>query len=187
MTPDRLNDHVKRVSGVTAGHLIRQRVLTEAKRALVFTGQPIHEMSYDLGFADPSHFARFFRKQTGDDAAGIPRGQGRLIRGYFGRGSRRRRVRLLQLAAPHHLHRLHQRARGVARFLLHAVILVERVVAGGIGLHVADVAAELRLMAGLDQAHVGEPAVQSARAPPRRRPRRRAPRRENTRPARWRG
>src|SRR5262249_19705896 len=32
MTPDRLNDHVKRATGVTAGHLIRQRVLTEAKR-----------------------------------------------------------------------------------------------------------------------------------------------------------
>jgi AraC family transcriptional activator of pobA len=65
MTPDRLNDHVKRVSGVTAGHLIRQRVLTEAKRALVFSGQPIQEISHDLAFADPSHFARFFRKQTG--------------------------------------------------------------------------------------------------------------------------
>ena len=65
MTVDRLNDHVKRATGVTAGHLIRQRVLTEAKRALVFSGQPIHEVSYDLGFADPSHFARFFRKQTG--------------------------------------------------------------------------------------------------------------------------
>jgi AraC family transcriptional activator of pobA len=65
ITPDRLNDHVKRASGVTAGHLIRQRVLTEAKRSLVFGSQPIHEISYDLGFADPSHFARFFRKQTG--------------------------------------------------------------------------------------------------------------------------
>ena len=32
ITPDRLNDHVKRATGVTAGHLIRQRVLTEAKR-----------------------------------------------------------------------------------------------------------------------------------------------------------
>jgi AraC family transcriptional activator of pobA len=65
MTADRLNDHVKRATGVTAGHLIRQRVLTEAKRALVFTGQPIHEIAYDLAFSDPSHFARFFRKQTG--------------------------------------------------------------------------------------------------------------------------
>jgi len=65
MTADRLNDHVKRATGVTAGHLIRQRVLTEAKRALVFTNQPIHEIAYDLAFSDPSHFARFFRKQTG--------------------------------------------------------------------------------------------------------------------------
>jgi AraC family transcriptional activator of pobA len=65
MTPDRLNDHVKRATGVTAGHLIRQRVLTEAKRQLVFTNQPIHEIAYDLAFSDPSHFARFFRQQTG--------------------------------------------------------------------------------------------------------------------------
>ena len=65
MTPDRLNDHVKRATGVTAGHLIRQRVLTEAKRQLVFTNQAIQEISYDLAFSDPSHFARFFRGQTG--------------------------------------------------------------------------------------------------------------------------
>jgi len=65
MTVDRLNDHVKRATGVTAGHLIRQRVLTEAKRQLVFTAQPIHDIADELAFADPSHFARFFRKQTG--------------------------------------------------------------------------------------------------------------------------
>ncbi|HVG51137.1 MAG TPA: helix-turn-helix domain-containing protein, partial [Xanthobacteraceae bacterium] len=46
MTPDRLNDHVKRATGVTAGHLIRQRLLTEAKRQLVFTTDPIHEIAY---------------------------------------------------------------------------------------------------------------------------------------------
>jgi AraC family transcriptional activator of pobA len=65
MTVDRLNDHVKQMTGVTAGHLIRQRVLTEAKRQLVFTSQPIQEIAYDLNFSDPSHFARFFRQQTG--------------------------------------------------------------------------------------------------------------------------
>jgi AraC family transcriptional activator of pobA len=65
MTVDRLNDHVKRATGVTAGHLIRQRVLSEAKRQLVFTTQPIHDIAKELDFADPSHFARFFRKQTG--------------------------------------------------------------------------------------------------------------------------
>jgi len=65
MTVDRLNDHVKRATGVTAGHLIRQRILTEAKRQLVFTTQPIQEIAEELAFSDPSHFARFFRKHTG--------------------------------------------------------------------------------------------------------------------------
>lgn len=76
MTSDRLNDHVKRAAGVTAGHLIRQRVLTEAKRELVFTNQAIHEIAYNLGFADPSHFARFFRKQTGMTPQDFRSGQG---------------------------------------------------------------------------------------------------------------
>jgi len=76
MTPDRLNDHVKRATGVTAGHLIRQRVLTEAKRQLVFTTQPIHEIAYDLAFSDPSHFARFFRKQTGTTPQDFREGRG---------------------------------------------------------------------------------------------------------------
>jgi AraC family transcriptional regulator, transcriptional activator of pobA len=65
MTVDRLNDHVKRATGVTAGHLIRQRLLTEAKRQLVFTTQPIQDIAEELAFSDPSHFARFFRKQAG--------------------------------------------------------------------------------------------------------------------------
>ena len=36
----------------------------EAKRQLVFTNQAIHDIAYALGFADPSHFTRFFRKST---------------------------------------------------------------------------------------------------------------------------
>jgi AraC family transcriptional regulator, transcriptional activator of pobA len=76
MTADRLNDHVKRATGVTAGHLIRQRVLTEAKRQLVFTNQAIHEIAYDLAFSDPSHFTRFFRKQTGTTPQAFREGRG---------------------------------------------------------------------------------------------------------------
>ena len=76
MTAERLNEHVKRAAGVTAGHLIRQRVLTEAKRQLVFTAQPIHEIAYELAFADPSHFARFFRKHTGTTPQAFREGQG---------------------------------------------------------------------------------------------------------------
>jgi AraC family transcriptional regulator, transcriptional activator of pobA len=65
MTPDRLNDHVKRATGVSAGRVIRQRVLTEAKRQLVFTDQAVQKIAEDLAFSDASHFARFFRKYAG--------------------------------------------------------------------------------------------------------------------------
>jgi hypothetical protein len=40
---DRLNDHVNRATGATAGHLIRQQLITEAKRLLVFTTQRIQD------------------------------------------------------------------------------------------------------------------------------------------------
>src|SRR5262249_44541022 len=65
MTPDRLNDHVKRAIGVTAGHLIPQRLLTEAKRQLVSTTQATTEFSSALGFSDPPPSARFSRKTPG--------------------------------------------------------------------------------------------------------------------------
>ena len=65
MTSDRLNKHVKRITGITAGQLIRQRILAEAKRQLAFSNPPINEIAYDLAYADPSHFVRSFRKDTG--------------------------------------------------------------------------------------------------------------------------
>ncbi|WP_170122065.1 helix-turn-helix domain-containing protein [Breoghania corrubedonensis] len=65
MTSERLNEHCKRVTGVTVGHMIRQRLITEAKRQLLFTDLAASEIAYDLAFADPSHFSRFFRNHTG--------------------------------------------------------------------------------------------------------------------------
>lgn len=65
MTPDRLNEHCKKAAGVTAGHLIRQRLLVEAKRQLIFTAHSVSEIAYGLNFSDPSYFSRFFRKYAG--------------------------------------------------------------------------------------------------------------------------
>jgi AraC family transcriptional activator of pobA len=79
MTPDRLNNHVKRATGVTAGRLIRQRVLTEAKRQLVFSNQQIHQIAHDLAFANPSHFVRSFRKYTGTTPQAFRDKGGRMI------------------------------------------------------------------------------------------------------------
>jgi AraC family transcriptional activator of pobA len=83
ITADRLNDHVKRATGVTAGHLLRRRILTEAKRQLVFTSLSVGEIAYDLDFADPSHFGRFFKKQTGTTPQAFrdPAAKARVARG----------------------------------------------------------------------------------------------------------
>ena len=43
----------------------RQRLLVEAKRQLIFTGQSVSEIAYSLNFSDPSYFSRFFRKYSG--------------------------------------------------------------------------------------------------------------------------
>ena len=72
MTADRLNDHVKRAIGVTAGHLIRQRVLIEAKRQLVFTNQAVHEIRTSLRFRSVA-FRTLLPRTDGDDAAGVSR------------------------------------------------------------------------------------------------------------------
>ncbi len=65
ITVDSLNEHCKTITGQTAGQLLRARVLTEAKRTLLFTDRSVNEISYDLGFSDPSYFTRFFKKAVG--------------------------------------------------------------------------------------------------------------------------
>ena len=79
MTSDGLNKHVKRITGVTVGQLIRRRVVTEAKRQLAFSNEPINEIAYDLAYADPSHFVRSFRKETGVTPRTFREKAGRLI------------------------------------------------------------------------------------------------------------
>jgi AraC family transcriptional activator of pobA len=43
----------------------------------VFTARPINDIAYDLAFSDPSHFARFFRKQTGTTPQDFRQGRAR--------------------------------------------------------------------------------------------------------------
>lgn len=46
-------------------HIIRKRLLTEAKQLLVYTDKTVREICFDLGFYDPAYFSRFFKKNTG--------------------------------------------------------------------------------------------------------------------------
>ncbi len=64
MSPNYFGDLVKRTTGVTASHYIRQHVVGLAKNMLA-GGVGIARAAYDLGFTHPQHFSRMFKKQTG--------------------------------------------------------------------------------------------------------------------------
>jgi len=66
MTQSRtLNSISKKFMNKTAGEVIADRLVLEAKRELYFNSKSIKEIGYDLGFEDPAYFTRFFKKQTG--------------------------------------------------------------------------------------------------------------------------
>lgn len=65
VTPGYLNKVVRQLTGFTASYHIQQRLVLEAKRRLIFEGNNLKEISYGLGFCDPSHFSKFFKTISG--------------------------------------------------------------------------------------------------------------------------
>jgi len=65
VTPNHLNALCQDLLGKTAGELIRDRIILEAKRLLTNADMTIAEIAYDLNFQDNSYFNRFFRKNVG--------------------------------------------------------------------------------------------------------------------------
>jgi len=62
--PNYLNRQVKLSKGRTVSEIIAARLIQEAKILLKLTGWHIAEISYALGFEEPSHFNLFFKKHT---------------------------------------------------------------------------------------------------------------------------
>ena len=60
-----LNRAVVEQFGVTAAHLLRQRLLEGVKNGLLFEGRSVSQLAAEYGFSDPSHLMRFFKQQTG--------------------------------------------------------------------------------------------------------------------------
>jgi AraC family transcriptional activator of pobA len=65
VTPNYLNEIVKKVTGHSAGQHIRQRVVLEAKRQATYSGTCMKEIAWDLGFGDIAHFSKFFKTTAG--------------------------------------------------------------------------------------------------------------------------
>jgi AraC-like DNA-binding protein len=65
VTPNYLNGIVKKNTGFSAGHLIRERVVLEAKRLARYSDAGMKEIAYSLGFNDSAHFSKFFKSVSG--------------------------------------------------------------------------------------------------------------------------
>ncbi|MFD2164112.1 AraC family transcriptional regulator [Paradesertivirga mongoliensis] len=65
VTPNHLNALCSQMLGISAGELIRKRIVLEAKRLLVNLELPIASISCLLNFSDNSYFSKFFKKHTG--------------------------------------------------------------------------------------------------------------------------
>lgn len=65
ITPNHLNALCNSVLGMSAGEVIRNRIILEAKRLLTNQDSTISEIAYQLNFADNSYFTKFYKKYTG--------------------------------------------------------------------------------------------------------------------------
>ncbi|MFK8008357.1 MAG: AraC family transcriptional regulator [Saprospiraceae bacterium] len=59
-----LNKTVKESLGRSTSQVIKERLLIEAKRSLLYSSSNVSEISYDLNFSEPANFNRFFKKMT---------------------------------------------------------------------------------------------------------------------------
>ena len=65
ITPNHLNALCNDLLGISAGEVIRNRVILEAKRLLVNVELTITAIADKLNFTDNSYFTKFFKKYTG--------------------------------------------------------------------------------------------------------------------------
>ncbi len=64
VSPGFLNKICKQFSGLSAQQMIHYKLISEIKKQL-YQNKSAKEISYELGFSDPSNFNRFFKKFTG--------------------------------------------------------------------------------------------------------------------------
>ncbi|WP_240336749.1 helix-turn-helix domain-containing protein [Tropicibacter sp. Alg240-R139] len=65
VSPTHLNRVCKKETGRVASMLVRDRVLREARRQLIFTNLSVSQIAYELGYSDPAHFSRVFSVGVG--------------------------------------------------------------------------------------------------------------------------
>jgi len=64
ISPKSLTKHFQKVGATTPSDYIKNRIILEAKRKLIYSNDSVKHIGYDLGFNDSAYFTRFFTKAT---------------------------------------------------------------------------------------------------------------------------
>lgn len=62
VSPKSISKHFQKIGSKTPSDFIKNRILLEAKRLLLYTEKTVKEIAFELGFNDPAYFTRFFTK-----------------------------------------------------------------------------------------------------------------------------
>jgi AraC-like DNA-binding protein len=62
ISPKSISKHFQKLGTMTPSDFIKNRIILEAKRQLLYSEQSVKEIAFDLGFNDPAYFSRFFTK-----------------------------------------------------------------------------------------------------------------------------
>ncbi|WP_233806586.1 helix-turn-helix domain-containing protein [Paraburkholderia sp. HP33-1] len=65
MSPGQLRAMCYSAFELSPTKLIRERIIVEARRDLIFGDMTVEQIAFGLGFTDAAYFTRFFRKETG--------------------------------------------------------------------------------------------------------------------------
>jgi AraC-like DNA-binding protein len=69
VTPRKLGAIVRLYTGKYVSEVIDERLITEAKRLILFSDRTIKEIAFELGFEEHSYFTKVFRKLSGKTPA----------------------------------------------------------------------------------------------------------------------
>ena len=62
ISPKSITKHFQKLETKTPSDFIKNRILLEAKRLLIYSDFTVKEIAFELGFNDPAYFTRFFTK-----------------------------------------------------------------------------------------------------------------------------
>lgn len=64
ISPKSLTKHLQKIGSKTPSDFIKNRIILEAKRQLLYSSDSVKQIAYNLGYNDPAYFTRFFTKST---------------------------------------------------------------------------------------------------------------------------